>query len=107
MAIIQLPLREDGNTNYFFKTELEGIFYGFGIRFNVRTSLWSMSIEDIDQVPIVTDVAMLMQASLIERYRDTRLPPGRLFMVDIDNPNQDPGRDDLGKTAFLLYDEKN
>lgn len=104
MAIIQLPLRSDVPA-FTFQTDLDGTTYSFKFRYNSRTDRWAFDILTANNEPIVSGVLVVTGTLLLERFSGARLPQGDLFVLNKEDENASPGRDDLQKNVFILYDE--
>ena len=104
MALIQLPLRSDVPA-FTFQTDLDGTTYSFKFRYNSRMDRWAFDILTANDEPIVSGVLVLTGTLLLERFTDERLPLGDMFVLNKEDENASPGRDDLQKNVFILYDE--
>lgn len=104
MALIQLPLRSDVPA-FTFQTDLDGTTYSFKFRYNSRMDRWAFDILTANEEPIVSSVLVVAGTFLLERFSDPRLPQGDLFVLNKEDENASPGRNDLQKNVFILYDE--
>ncbi len=104
MALIQLPLRSDVPA-FTFQTDLDATTYSFKFRYNSRMDRWSFDILTASNEPIVSGVLVVTGTLLLERFSDARLPQGDLFVLNKEDENVSPGRNDLQKNVFILYDE--
>ena len=104
MAIVQLPLRNDVPA-FTFQTDLDGTTFSFKFRYNSRMDRWAFDILTANNEPIVSGVLVLTGTLLLERFSDPRLPQGDMFVLNKEDENVSPGRNDLQKNVFILYDE--
>ncbi|MCK5316394.1 MAG: hypothetical protein KAJ55_00690 [Anaerolineales bacterium] len=104
MALIQLPLRNDV-PSFTFQTDLDGTTFMFKFRYNSRTDRWAFDIQTANEDPIVSGIAVLTGTSLLERFSDSRLPIGELFVLNKEDETASPGRNDLQENVFILYEE--
>jgi len=104
MAIKQLPVSSD-SANYQFKTDLDGTTYIFKFRFNTRSDKWMMDISTEDGIKLLSGIPLLVEARLINRFVDVRLPQGTLFLINTKDEYVECGRYDLGNDCLLLYSE--
>jgi hypothetical protein len=104
MALIELPLRNDVPA-FTFQTDLDGTTYTFKFRYNSRMDRWAFDILTANEAPIVSGVLVVTGTLLLERFSDPRLPQGDMFVLNKADENASPGRDDLQKNVFILYDE--
>ena len=104
MALIQLPLRSDVPA-FTFQTDLDGTTFSFKFRYNSRMDRWAFDIATANNDPIISGVLVVTGTSLLERFADARLPQGDMFVLNKEDENVSPGRNDLQKNVFILYDE--
>ncbi len=85
-------------------TELSEITFTILLRWDDRLEAWYLDLFDADATAIVVGTRLTTNYLLFNDLRDSRLPPGRLALI---NPNSnDPcGFEDLGPTCFLVYFE--
>lgn len=102
MAILRVPLNHS-LYHYEFRVELGSMIYVFEIRYNTYMGTWIFSIYDSANDPIIMGLPLLVGIDLLRRYTDDRLPPGRLFMYNLENNNQDGEEKDLGDNLLMLY----
>ena len=104
MAILEIPTFYD-SPDFTFQITLDQILYGFRFVLNERTGRYSMTIVDATGNIIVAGIAVVTNWRLIERFKDVRLPPGKLFTCDMTGGNNEPNSDNFGVTNLLLYSE--
>ena len=104
MALIELPLRSDVPA-FTFQTDLDGTTFSFKFRYNSRMDRWAFDIATANNEPIISGVLVVTGALLLERFSDPRLPQGDMFVLNKEDENVSPGRNDLQKNVFILYDE--
>ena len=103
MAILEIPILD--STNYSFRIDLEGSTYNLALKYNQREDRWYLDISDEQDNPIVLGIKLVLNTSLVERFQDSRLFPGTLFLSSQTDLNTAPGLLDLGSNIKLLYDE--
>ena len=105
MAILQLPVSSD-RASYEFKITIENVKYTFAFRFNSRADRWIMDIKTGGGVMLVAGLPLLIGVDLLAQFKDAKeIPQGNLFLVNLFDQNESPGRDDLGNNVLLMYQE--
>lgn len=104
MAIQELPVNSK-TTDYNFSTNLDGTIYLLEFRYNFKSQLWYMGINTVNNDPIRKSIPVLLGESLFLQYVDSRLPPGELFAVDMDNTFEEANEEDFGSRVKLFYQE--
>ena len=104
MAIIEIPTRNDLDA-YEFKIDLDAKTYGFDIQWNPRSERWYLTVLDSNDAVLLSGLALTVNSSLIRRFANPLLPPGRLFLLDTSERGEECGRGDLGSRCLLLYEE--
>jgi len=102
MAIQVLPTRTD-TPRYRFTIELDGQSFIFTFEWNDRDSGWYLSISDVNEVPLVSGVRVVLNVPLLDRYLDPRLPAGRFAAIDTSGTDTEAGFADLGDRVKLVY----
>ena len=84
---------------------LDNTVYRLTFVFNTRCLAWGMDIATQDGTVIVAGIKLLPQVDLLFRHKDTRLPKGRLFAVDVEDGDEAPRpeKNQLGTKMRLLY----
>lgn len=104
MALVQIPV-ELTAPDFVFQVELDAVVYGFHLILNERTGRWSVEIQTSQGEEIVSGLALVSNWKILERFKDARLPPGRLFTCDMTGGNSEPDELNLGDTVLICYDE--
>ena len=87
------------------QVELDGLFYDLAFRWNPRGEHWSMDIGR-DGVVNVYGIKLVSIDDLLEQYRRAEdLPPGTLFIEDLDGLDTDPNDTNFGDRVVLRYTE--
>ena len=95
---------ESPSTYYDELVQIEGLEYLFEFTWSDRESAWYLNIYDQDENPIAFGVKLVLNARLLRRFQDPRLPPGLLFCADISGTGQDMTEPaDLGVNVELVY----
>lgn len=87
---------------------MDNVVYRLTFVFNTRCLAWGMDIATQDGVVIVAGIKLLPQIDLFSRHKDTRLPKGRLFVIDVEDGSVAlrPEKNQLGtKMRFLYFTE--
>ena len=102
--LIIIPLRND-IPSYEFKVDLDGTTYTMAIRYNSRLATWIMDLKTEQDESIVLGVPILLGTILFDRFSDSRVPPGDLFIINIEDETAEATRDNLGENVLLMYEE--
>lgn len=86
-------------------TILDGKEYVLKFDWSRREQEWYLSIFDQDENPIALSIKVVVNLPLLYRETNTSLPPGLLVAIDSARQGGDPGLDDFGTRALLLYRE--
>lgn len=104
MSLKILPI--DGeDKNYEFKCDFDGVIYTLNVRYNSRMDRWILDIKTVDDEYILMGIPLLIGTDFIARFKDSRLPHGQLFIVNIPDQYTDAGEDELGTDALVFYNE--
>lgn len=100
--MIEIPL--NSNPEQLFSIILSGDTYDCRVILNSRTGVWSISFSQ-SGVDIVVGVSLLGGVDILKQYN---IPIENIYIVNLDNANQDPTRNNLGAVAklFILTDEE-
>lgn len=86
---------------------LSGELFTLRARWNSVREFWTIDLADKNDAPILIGQKLVFGVEYFARYRDPRLPPGSLFMIDAGGANTETdriGRNDIGTNAFLVYE---
>ena len=106
MAVQEIPVTSDPQA-YEFTITLDGTPYLLRFYFNRRRGTWHFSIKTQDGVDIVNGIPIFVNWPVLDRFKDTRLPPGTFLAVDSTSQGLDPGQEDFGTRVKFLYIEEN
>jgi hypothetical protein len=87
---------------YSIDVELDGSTYALDFAYSERSSLWFLSVyflANSERVPVFVGVAMIADYPLLAGCVHDHRPLGELRV----RCDRDPGRNDLGSFAQLLY----
>lgn len=100
--MIEIPL--NSSPEQLFSITLEGNTYDCRVILNSRTGVWSISFAQ-SGVDIINGISLLGGVDILKQYN---IPVENAYVVNLDNTNQDPTRDNLGVVAklFILTDEE-
>ena len=105
MAVQELPVTSDPQA-YQFQITLDGTPYLFKFYFNKRRGTWHMSILTESEEELVMGVPVFVGWPILDRFKDTRLPPGTFMAIDTTSDFVDPGQEDFGTRVKMLYIEE-
>lgn len=104
MSTLEIPTRND-ILDYQYTLTLEDLQYIFHFSYNKRMERWLLNIMDNDENILIGSILLLSGYNLIGRYKNTLLPKGVLFLIDIQGNNTTAVMDTLGNNVTLLYGE--
>lgn len=105
MALIKIPLKKD-TYYYSYSISLDNETYILTFRYNTFYTRWIFDINTRLDEPIINGIPLAMGVDLLKRYADTRLPPGNLFLINMNDDFEDGTRDEFGNNIILLYLEE-
>ena len=91
------------------QVELDGLLYDLTFLWNARDQHWSITIGR-DDVVLVREVKLVHvpDNDLLSQFRRIEdLPPGQLYISDLDGFDRDPDDTLFGDRVVLLYGEEN
>lgn len=100
--VFEIPLTST-DANFSHDVELDGTTYSLDFAFSDRSGLWYLSIFFLNngaRVPVALGLSLLSGYPLLAPVAHDNRPAGEL-QVQCDG--RDPGRNDLGSFAHLLY----
>jgi hypothetical protein len=106
MSIFTIPFVPDA-PHQAFPLELDGATYKFEALWSERDEAWNVSLYTADEVPLVVGRKAVLNFPLFHRFKDSRLPPGRLILFDTSPGRKEAGLVDLGRRVQLVYFDKN
>lgn len=100
--MIEIPLTS--SPEQLFSVTLGGEKYDMRVTINSRTGVWSLSLGQ-DGETLVDGVALVGGVDVFAPYN---IGIENAYVVNLDEPNLDPGRDNLGAVSklFILTDEE-
>ena len=104
MAYEVLPL-DAAQPAYTVDVGFGGVLYRLALQVNTRGGYWTMGIYTTADEAIVEGIRIVTDWELLGQYSDSRLPPGRLFSVDLNEDGSEPTVDDLGSRLLVVYDD--
>lgn len=102
--IVTLPNRTD-LANYRFRVALSGVVYGFRFYFNRRDDHWYFDVSDAAGVLLRAGLKIVADFPLLRQWTQQGRPDGDLLSLGADDT--DPGLEDLGALALMVYDDEN
>lgn len=101
MFEIPLPKNED---NFSIEVELKGDVFKFDFLWNSRSEAYALDIQTTQGESLVS-VPLLTNLELIQRFQDSRLPKGNLFLKDVTGKAMPATREKLGDDFILYFEE--
>lgn len=100
--MIEIPL--NSSPEQLFSITLSGQTYDCRVALNSRIGVWSISFAQAN-TDIINGVALLGGVDILKQYN---IPIENAYVVNLDQANQDPSKDNLGTVAklFILTDEE-
>lgn len=84
--------------------ELDGTVYDLSFRWNPRDEHWMLDISNAG-VLAVAGIKLVVSTDLLARDRRLDgIPPGRLFVADLDGLDRDPDDTLFGERVMLRYE---
>jgi len=81
---------------------LDDLPYTIRVLWNERFGYWSLSINERDGEPILTNIKMVAMYPLVKRYKRLKMR-GELYFVHRGGKTYRPGFDDVGGEYGLFY----
>ena len=100
--IKEIPVRSD-ILAYKFSIDIDGTIYTFEFFWNDRASTWVWNIRSEAGDAIVLGIPIRLGVLLTNKYKDTRLPLGEFFAIDISGGWNEACVDDFGSRVLLFY----
>ena len=88
-----------------FRISLDGQLFRIAITWNERDAAWYLDLFDADGTLLLAGRKLVLGQALLARFRDARLPPGELLVLDTTSRDLEPGQQDLGGRVPLFYVE--
>ena len=100
--MIEIPLTS--KPEQLFSIVINSTKYDMRVILNSRTGNWSLDLA-ADGKDLVTGIALLPGADIFGQYN---LGIGIGYIINLENPGQDPTRDEFGKLSrlFILTEEE-
>ena len=92
-----------GDGSYEFSTQLNGVSYRIGVRWNARDSAWYLDFYDAQGAPIVNGLKVVLGTHIGRRVAHPLFRDGVLVARDLSGQGKPPGFYDLGARVALLY----
>ena len=100
--MIEIPL--NAKPEQLFSIVIKETKYDLRVILNSRTGSWSLDLA-ADGKDLVTGIALLPGADIFGQYN---LDIGMGYIINLDNPRQDPSKDQFGNLSrlFILTEEE-
>lgn len=106
MTFLRIPTRSDF-PSYRFRIDLEAVSYEMRFRYNLRMNRWILDISSAEGTPIRSGIVLLTETDFFPYLKSSLLPPGDFVMVHETLEQINAGREDLGNSIQLFYNEAN
>lgn len=100
----KIPIASD-TPDQVFSVTLGNNPYRLRIYWNERFSYWSLDVMEADETAILQGIKLVENFTICQRFKDTRLPTGQLFLLRENGTNTRPTFDELGVNVNLYYYE--
>lgn len=103
---LRIPVTADAD-EFTQTVQLDGSTFILAFSFSDRTQLWFLSLYFQDNgvaVPILEGIAVVADYPILAGVTHANRPKGELA-VRVSGASRDPGREDLGAAAELIYFE--
>lgn len=104
MAIVQCPT-QNNLPSFQYVINLDGTNYTLTFTYNIRMSKWFLNLADGVGNVIISQVPMVSDWPLFDRFNEAAIPPGTIFPWDTSGQDLDAGQFDLGARVLLYYAE--
>ena len=104
MSTLTLPVQV-GVPAQQFRVSLDGELFLVAVTWNEREGAWYLDLSDADGTVLLAGRKLVLGQALLARFRDARLPPGELLVLDTTGSDLEPGPQDLGARVPLFYVE--
>lgn len=88
------------------EVRLSGEIFKMRFIWNTSRKYWTLTISDANGDVLIAGQKLVMNHILFDRYADTRLPQGDIFLIQANNLEARTGpigRNDIGVNVFLVY----
>lgn len=96
MALLEIPLPNDGTPHFELKTKLDGVEYSFRFRYGERRGGWVFDLYTADEVRIISGQLVTIGRDLLRRSVVLQKPPGRLAAICLEGTKELPTLNELG-----------
>ena len=92
--MIQIPT----SSNVFYNqiTTLDGTDYILEFRFNARENVWYLIVSLTDSTVLAGGIKLVSNFPLLQKYADSRMPPGEMIVMAPSSDDSPPGQFELG-----------
>jgi hypothetical protein len=88
--------------DYTFGSAIDGVQYGFRVRWNARDAAWYLDVARQDGTPIASGLKIVLGANLGCASTDPFFQKYMLTPVDLSNAGRDATYDDLGTRVVVV-----
>jgi hypothetical protein len=82
---------------------LSGVQYIFVIKYNSRIDNYTLSVLLSDRTPLAEGINIVKGYSLLSRFVNESLPPGKLVAIDQRGTGAEGSYNELGTSLLLAY----
>jgi hypothetical protein len=84
------------NPYYTQTTVIDGTPYLLEFRFNFREQVWYLDISLADGTVLALGIKLVSNFRLLQKYADSRMPPGEIVAIAYGSNDSPAGLDELG-----------
>lgn len=100
MLEIEIPT---GLFNFKLDAPLDGVTYRFKFAWNIRLEIWTFSLFESDDTPIIQGQKLVTAANLLDRFQFENAPTQGLYLFDTSGLDEPVTLLGLGDRWRLLY----
>ena len=105
MAVVKLETPPLGVFRWVLRKQLDGVFYRFLYRWNLRAGAWYLDIGNDSGQAQVRGVKVCLGADKLRAYKYRDVPQGDLRVIDSTGTGTEPTWRDLGERVVIEYVE--
>lgn len=96
MATLRIPVKR----NVFdYTMQVESLAFTIRLYLNYRIDSWLMDIPGAEGIRLVGGIDLLSQ------FRHLEVPPGEIRIMDLDDMDREPTKENFGDRVILVYIE--
>lgn len=103
--MIELELPSESTPELEYDSPLQGVLYKLSFKYSTRNQVWHLTLKEITGVDIVSNITLVPNYDLLERYVSTKTPKGLLTLY-ADGEYESPPKvtfENLSTNFKLIY----